>query len=132
MTTAPGDSFTQLLATFQQNYLEYKVTGNAVFKTAYEAAQGAIEQHLAALRQKSESDGRFIETTVANYQQTNPELTRLSNEMKKIQDQGPKLQDQYETQQKRTELEAPDTTTIYIKVGLIAGLGLITLLVSIF
>jgi hypothetical protein len=127
-----ADPFLQLLNNFRQNYTEYKVTGNTVFKASYEATKAAMDTHLDALKAKADQDGEYIKTTVTQYQQTNPELTRLSSQMKTIQREGPKLQDQYETQEKRNEPAPADSMTVYIKGGLIVGLGLITLLVAVF
>lgn len=123
-------SFDDLLELYRTNFVNYKVTGIPAYKSVYERAQDSIERHLQVLTAKLQADSQYINETVDKYQQTNPELTKLSKEMKTIQKTGPELQDQYETQ-KRIKGE-PDTTYLYIKGGVVIGLIGIGVLASLF
>jgi hypothetical protein len=113
-------SFEDLLELYRTNFVNYKVTGIPAYKSVYERAQDSIERHLQVLSAKLQADSQYINETVDKYQKTNPELAKLSKEMKSIQQEGPKLQDKYETE-KRLQA-APDTTYLYIKGGVVLGL----------
>jgi hypothetical protein len=113
-------SFDAAVQAYQTNYTEYKLTGNAAFKIAYENAQTWIETHLARLREQSEKNNQVVGTFVQQYEKTNPELVGLQKEMKSIRTEGPRLEDKYETEKRIYEQAPPDMTSVYVK-GVIAA-----------
>jgi hypothetical protein len=123
-------TFEELLDLYRTNFVNYKVTGIPAYKSVYETAQSSIETHLRTLSARLEADSNYINQTVSNYEKTNPELVKLSTEMKTIQTEGPKLQDKYLTQ-KRLQPE-PDTTHLYVKGGIALGLLGIGVIMSLF
>ena len=123
-------TFEELLDLYRTNFVNYKVTGIPAYKSVYETAQSSIETHLRTLSARLEADSNYINQTVTNYEKTNPELVKLSTEMKTIQTEGPKLQDKYLTQ-KQLQPE-PDTTYLYVKGGIALGLLGIGVIMSLF
>lgn len=121
-------TFEELLDLYRTNFVNYKVTGIPAYKSVYETAQSSIETHLKTLSAKLEADTQYINQTVSNYQQTNPELAKLSSEMKTIQAEGPKIQDKYLTQKKLQP--EPDNTYLYVKGGIALGLLGIGVIIS--
>lgn len=113
-------SFDAAVQAYQTNYTEYKLTGNAAFKIAYENAQTWIETHLARLREQAEKNNQVVGTFVQQYEKTNPELVGLQKEMKSIRTEGPRLEDKYETEKRIYEQAPPDMTSVYVK-GVIAA-----------
>jgi flagellar biosynthesis chaperone FliJ len=113
---------------YKKNYLDYKLTGLAEFKTAYENAQAWITKYLSQLDKRITEDKEFVSKFVTEYQNTNPELTALQQQMQTIRTEGPKLQDRYETERKMREAAPEDYTSYYVKGGVILatiGIGVI-------
>ena len=113
---------------YKKNYLDYKLTGRAEFKTAYENAQAWITTYLSQLDKRITEDKEFVSKFVTEYQNTNPELSALQQQMQTIRTEGPKLQDRYQTEQKMREAAPEDYTSYYVKGGVILaaiGIGVI-------
>lgn len=123
--------YKQVLDIFQKNYIEYKMTGNAAYKVAYERAQEHLEKYIQTLKQDATTESEYIQKFVQNYRDTNPELAKLGDQMKQIRTQGPAIQDTYNTAKQlfdETEVQE-DTTPYYIKGVVVAGLvGIISAL----
>jgi hypothetical protein len=113
-------SFDAAVQAYQKNYTEYKLTGNAAFKIAYENAQTWIQTYLNRLREQAEKNNQVVSTFVQQYEKTNPELVGLQNEMKSIRKEGPRLEDKYETEKRIYQETPPDMSSVYIK-GVIAA-----------
>jgi hypothetical protein len=110
---------------YRKNYLDYKLTGRAEFKTAYENAQAWITTYLGRLDKRITEDKEFVKTFMKEYEKTNPEIVALQGEMQRIRTEGPKLQDRYETEKKMREEAPEDYTSHYVKGGVIlVGIGI--------
>lgn len=125
-----GD-FQAMLSAYQQNYLDYKLTGDAAKKTAYEAAQQTIETYLQSLRASMQKNQTYVDTFLQEYAQTNPELVKAQQKIREARQEGPKAQDDL-TRIKRMEPPPMDWTPYYIKAGLVGGLAAVIILVSAF
>ena len=117
---------------YKQNYLDYKLTGRAEYKTAYENAQTWITNYLNQLNTRIDEDKEYVNKFVSEYANTNPELSALQEQMKTIRTEGPKLQDRYETEKKMREEAPEDFTPYYIKGGVILGVIGIGVIASFF
>lgn len=123
--------YKQVLDIFQKNYVEYKMTGNAAYKVAYERAQEHLEKYIQTLKKDATTESEYIQKFVQNYRDTNPELAKLGDQMKQIRTQGPAIQDTYNTTKQLLEpKEVPeDMTSYYIRAVVVAGLvGIISAL----
>jgi len=125
-TQAPTD-FVQALDLYKTNYVQYRATGNAAYKVAYENADRWITQYLESLNQEISNDTTRINTFLQEYSNANPELAELQAKFQTIRTEGPALQDKYTTVRRvQSEVPSVDMTTHYVKVGLIVALvGLI-------
>ena len=117
---------------YKKNFVQYKITGNAAYKTAYENAQKWIDSYILQKQEALEEDNKFIDKFVDDYTTTNPDLVKLQSQMKKIRKEGPALQDSQVVNRALTE-EAPiDMTPYYVKAGIAAGLFAMLVTLSLF
>jgi flagellar biosynthesis chaperone FliJ len=129
-----NQDFETVLARYQQNLTDYKVTGNAGLKPVVDVDKTWLDSYVESLNQKSQQQQAFIQKFMADYQNTNPELVEMQNKLKEIRAKGPVLQDAYETEQqaKNEEVEEVDFTPYYVKAGLIVGIAAVVGLVGVF
>jgi hypothetical protein len=130
-STQPPPNFTQALDAYRSNYVQYRTTGRAEFKIAYENAQAWIDTYLKQLDTAITTDAQSISKFVTEYSNANPELRSLQKQFSTIRKDGPRLQDAYTTV-KRVNEEQPvlDNTDLYVKAGIAAGLLGIVLVMS--
>ena len=76
MTDKIMGAFENLLQTYQQNYLDYRLTGNAAKKTAYESAQRSIEAYLSQLRGTLQSNTEYVDAFLQEYARTNADIVK--------------------------------------------------------
>jgi chromosome segregation ATPase len=124
--------FSTVLNRFKSNMTEYKATGNTAYKVAIDTDKAWLDAYIESLRTQSQQQQAAIQSFIANYEQTNPELVQMQKQMKEIQSEGPKLQDIYETEKEANKEEPVDYSTYYVKAGLIVGVGALALLASSF
>lgn len=127
-----NQDFNTVLARYQQNLTDYKVTGNAGLKQAVDTDRKWLDSYVASLNMNSEQQQNFIQKFMKDYQNTNPDLIEMQSKLKEIRQKGPVLQDTYETEKRAQEEEPVDYTTYYVKAGLIVGIGTVVALVSAF
>lgn len=120
-----NQDFETVLARYQQNLTEYKVTGNGALKPAVDTDKAWLDSYIAALDQKSQQQQTFIKRFVDEYKNTNPELAQMQDKLKEIREKGPVLQDAYETEKQAQEEEPIDYTPYYVKAALIAGVAVV-------
>jgi hypothetical protein len=118
------DAFAQVLEAYRTNYLEYKVTGNAANKTAYENAQIWLTQYLGSLNKQVQDSASYINGFVSDYARANPEIQKYTKDLANVRKEGPKLQDKYETSRLLDQEKeiTPDWTAYYVKAVITAGL----------
>ena len=116
-------SFNSVLARYKYSLMEYKTTGSSAFKTQVDLDKKWLDEYVRWLQQQSDLQGKTIRDFVAKYQNTNPELTKMQEQIKKVKAEGPVLQDEYETGKQATEEEPLDFTAYYVKAGLILGVA---------
>lgn len=115
------------LELYRKNYLDYKLTGNAAYKTAYVNAQSWLDTYLTNLGNSVTKNANSIDKFVKDYAQANPDIMNMKARMETIRQEGPRLQDMYETEQQATEVEPVDNTSYYVKGAIIAGLAVLAL-----
>jgi hypothetical protein len=115
--------YAQALELYQKNLLEYKVSGSATYKIAYENAERWIQLYLKNLEDKAGADKEYVDAFLQNYAQTNPEIGRIRSQLREVQEKGPQLQNQYDLIKRVVEQPVPsDNTSFYVKLAAIAGL----------
>lgn len=123
----PEDSnFRSALEVYRTNYLEYKLTGQAAYKEAYESAQAIIEEYLQNLQKRVNEDASYVDTFVKEYANANQTLMELRDKSQQIQKEGPLLQNQYVVQKRLTDSNpTTDYSQYYVKAGMVvAALGI--------
>jgi len=127
-----NQDFNTVIARYQQNLTDYKVTGNAGFLPAVNTDKSWLDSYVASLEHQSQQQQDFIQKFMVDYQKTNPDLIEMQGKLKEIREKGPVLQDAYETEQQAKEEEPMDYTPYYVKVGLIVGIAAVVGLVGVF
>lgn len=109
---------------YKNAYTQYKLTGDASYKTAYENAQQWIETYIQNQKSQLDSNKEFIDAFVQDYSNTNPELDHLQTQFKKLQKESPELQSEYAVNHAlyQQQESGPDLTPYYIKGGVLAGI----------
>ena len=129
-----NQDFETVLARYQQNLTDYKVTGNAGLRSVVDVDKAWLDSYVDSLNKKSEQQQAFIQKFMQDYQNTNPELVEMQGKLREIRAKGPVLQDAYETEQQaqNEEVEEVDFTPYYVKAGLILGVAAVVGLVGVF
>jgi hypothetical protein len=127
-------SFSQAVEIFRQNYVLYKTTGQAQYKTAYETADAWIQQYLSNMQTRVVNSKQEIASFVDRNINSGTELGQLSEKMKKIKKEGPESQDKYLTIKRinSQEEDTTDYTDIYVKAGIAAALIGVAVVVNAF
>ena len=125
-----NQDFNTVIARYQKNLTDLKVTGNTGLKQAVDTDKTWLDSYVASLDQKSQQQQTYIQKFVADYQRTNPELVEMHTKLKEIREKGPVLQDAYETEKQAQEEEPINYTPYYVKAGLIIGVAVAVGLVS--
>lgn len=123
----PEDSnFRSALEVYRTNYLEYKLTGQAAYKEAYESAQAIIEEYLQNLQKRVNEDASYVDTFVKEYANANQTLMELRDKSQQIQKEGPLLESQYVVQKRLADSNpTADYSQYYVKAGMVvAALGI--------
>lgn len=118
---APAD-FGQAVDIYRQNYVQYKTTGRAEYKTAYEVAETWIQQYLQSMRSRIDNSKQTITTFVNQQAGAGTELGKLGDKMKSIKKEGPASQDAYITIKRINEDVPQDNTNLYVKGAIAAAL----------
>jgi hypothetical protein len=130
MTDKIMGAFEDLLQTYQQNYLSFRLTGNAANKTAYETAQQSINRYLDQLRASAQSNSDYVTGFLQDYAKTQSDIAKSQKVLQNAKMEGPKLQDDF-TRQKMMEQELPpDNTTFYVKAGVVGAVAAVIVVVA--
>lgn len=113
--------FESVVTRYRLSLLEYKVTGQSMYRQQAEAAEKWLNDYLKSLQQSIQSDSNFIDQFAKNYEQTNPELVKFQKEIAEARKQGPELNDVYEGQLKTKEEVVRDDSMYYTKAAIIGG-----------
>ena len=128
-----NQDFDTVLARYQRNLTDYKVTGNAGLKPVVDMDKTWLDSYVATLDERSRRQQSYIQTFMRDYETANPDLLEMQAELKEIREKGPILQDAYETEkQAEQEEDVMNYTPYYVKAGLIVGVAAAVWLVGVF
>lgn len=122
--------FDTVLRQFKAGLLEYKVTGQTVYKRQADVAEKWIRDYLATLNKTIESDATYIDKFAKEYEKTNPELVKFKNEIADARKEGPKLQDIYKAETIAAEEVPVDESGYYTKAAAVGGILALGAIVS--
>lgn len=128
----PSTEFEIALDLFKKYMTAYKATGNAANKTAADEAKKWIDDYLKGMGDEVETDTAYIRQFVSDYKDTNPDLIKMQETIRKVKEEGPILQDTYETEKKAVYVEPYDVQQFYTKVGILGGVAAIIAVVAFF
>jgi hypothetical protein len=125
-STTPPTSIPQALQYLQDNLLEYKMTGNDMYKTAYDGTKRWIDNYIATLNTQVARDADGISSQITSYETATPELAKSQADFQAVKAEGPKLENTYLTIKKQMDqaTAAPTDSGTYVKGGIAAALGL--------
>lgn len=129
---ANNQDFELVLDRYRNNLIEYKLSGNSAYKMAIETDKAWLDSYVESLRNQAQSQQNYIQQFVTNYQNTNPDLVEMQEQIKMVRREGPELQDAYETEKEAEKEEPLDFTPYYVKAGLIAGVFGVLVVASFF
>lgn len=121
------------LGVYRDNLLEYKLSGNAAYKSAADGAKAWLDRYLQSLNFQVNKTADEISSQVATYESANPEMTKIQSDFQRVRVEGPKAEDTYQTIRRQIG-SAPtaslDTTGLYVKGGIAIGLVLGAIVLS--
>ena len=121
-----------MLGKFKTSMLEYKVSGSTSARESALVFKKWLDEYIITLNKASEKDTTYITNFVKEYSNTNPELVKMHDQLRKVREQGPKLQDTLETEQ-IAEKEIPvEMTSYYVKFGLLGTVLAIAAVAALF
>jgi anion-transporting ArsA/GET3 family ATPase len=123
-------SFESVLNQYKRATLEYKVTGQTVFKDQAARSEAWLKQYLTGLNQAIQRDATYIDRFVKTYEKTNPDIVKFTKEIKLARTKGPELQDIYEGEQEVRKEVPVDESVFYTKAAVIGGVLAIGAVVS--
>jgi len=122
--------FDRVLNQFKSNMLEYKVTGQTVFKQQADVAEKWLNDYINTLNASIQRDATFIDNFTKNYARTNPDLIKYKEEIEQARVKGPELQDTYEGEKETQKEVAIDETPYYTKAAVLGGILALAAVVS--
>lgn len=127
-----AQDFDTVLGLFKKNMVEYKVSGNSAYKVAAENAQKWLDEYVGTLSAAADKDSKFVDRFVKEYENTNPELVKMQQQIKKVREEGPKLEDRLDTERLADKGVPEDTSNYYVKAGVIGTVLAIVAVGSLF
>ena len=98
-----ASEFDTVLKQYKSSLLEYKVTGQSVFKAQAEKAEKWLNDYISTLNSSIQRDADFIDRFTKTYEKTNPDLIKYTKEIAEVRKKGPELQDVYEGEKERKD-----------------------------
>lgn len=123
--------FDNVLNQYKNSLLEYKATGNSVFRQQAQASEKWLNDYILTLNQTVQRDAAYIDRFTKEYERTNPELVKYGREIAQVRKEGPKLQDVYEGEQIEKK-DVIDESSYYTKAAAVGGILAIAAVVSFF
>ena len=117
-----ASEFESVLARYKSSLLDYKITGQAIFRQQAESAEKWLNDYIGTLNKSIQNDAKFIDRFAKEYANTNPELVKYKKEIAEARKKGPQLQDIYEGE-KEVYAEPPvDEYLYYTKAAVVGGI----------
>lgn len=122
-SSAPEVSVPRILDQMRNTLLEYKMTGDSRYKTAYQGLKAWMDRYVTTLNTQLEQEADAITAEVNTYRTANTELARTQTDFRRVQREGPEVENTYLTLKRQVdERPEPDQTSFYVKVGIAVGL----------
>lgn len=129
------EQFEKLLSSYRSNYMQYIVTGQSAYKTAYENIYKQISQMIEARQQQVNNEKSAASQFLSNFQQDNSEITEMRNKAQSMLDEVQQTKNQYQAAKSRydnTDILGSLSPTNERGLGIVLRLGILILLIPIF
>jgi hypothetical protein len=124
-TSSTSADVNSLLEQMRDTLLEYKMTGRSEHKQVYEGTKAWLDKYISNLNTALTREADSITADVDSYRSANTEMAKVQTDFQTVKTQGPTLENQYLTIKKQMDnVPGPDTTNLYVKGGIAAGLAL--------
>ena len=117
-----ASEFDTVLNQYKSSLLEYKVTGQSVFKAQAEKAEKWLNDYISTLNSSIQRDADFIDRFTKTYEKTNPDLIKYTKEIAEVRKKGPELQDVYEGKKEAQEEPQFNESLFYTKAAVVGGI----------
>ncbi len=114
-------AFDTVLNQYKRSLVEYKATGQTVFKEQANRSEAWLKDYLTSLNKAIREDSLYIDRFVKTYEKTNPDLVKYKAEIEKAKTKGPELQDIYEGEKLIQAQPEVDEPLFYTKAAVIGG-----------
>jgi hypothetical protein len=126
-------SVPQVLEQMRDMLLEYKVSGDARYKTAYDNLKGWMDRYVSTLNLQLVREADGITTEVSTYASANTDLTKTQADFRTAVKEGPEVENIYTTiKRQMDQTPLPDSSGTYVKAGIAGGLILGAIALSVF
>jgi arginine utilization protein RocB len=122
--------FDRVLKQFRANLLEYKLTGQTIFKQQADASEKWLKDYIGTLNQSIQRDAKFIDNFAKTYERTNPELMKYKQDIAEARKRGPELQDIYDGEKEAQEEKPIEEASFYTKAAVVGGILAVAAVVS--
>lgn len=117
-----ASEFDRILNHYKTSMLEYKVSGQIVFKQQADIYEKWLKDYISTLNLTIQRDGAFIDQFAKNYEKTNPELKKYADEIASARTKGPELQDVYEGEEETNKEPPINESLYYTKAAAVGGI----------
>ena len=119
----PGSLVFQVLDQMGESLLNYKMTGEARYKTAYDGLKAWMDRYVSSVNTQLAQQADALTAEANRYQTANTELAQTQRDFRRVQREGPEVENTYLTIKKQADqVPEPDQTSFYVKVGIATGL----------
>lgn len=129
------EQFQSLLNSYRSNYMQYVVTGQGAYKTAYEKVYDQIEQMIQARAQQVNNEKTAASQFLNNFKQDNDEIQGMRDQVHSMVEDVQQTKNQYESAKSRyenTDVLTSLSPKNEIGLGIVLRLGILILLIPIF
>jgi hypothetical protein len=124
-TSGTTASIPQVLEQMRDMLLEYKMSGDTRYKSAYDGLKSWMDRYVAELNLQLTREADTVTTEVSSYQTANADLTKTQSDFRTAVKEGPEVENAYLTIKQQMNQGGPSTessSSTYIKGGIAVGL----------
>ena len=129
-------SFEEMMNEYKSNYVQFVTTGIEAYRTAYKAAQDALEQMVGNRQKEVEAQKADMQTFAESYEEGNAEMGSEYDKAAELHASAQKIEDEYVGAKNRYDLykqKTPDLPRVDVSNGyaMILRLGIILFIIPI-
>lgn len=129
------EQFEKLLSSYRSNYMQYIVTGQSSYKTAYEKIYNEIDQMIQARQQQVNNEKASASQFLNNFQQDNSEIADMRSKAQTMLEDVQQTRNQYQAAKSRydnTDVLGSLSPANERGLGIVLRLGILLILIPIF